>query len=182
MNTQRYINIVESHTGVGVEQLKRLLDLFLVGSTAHVEEVGRVATLELDDVHGGHRQTGAVNCRAEIGYFVLYYIALYSYSTMYIIRMYGYMYVCMVITFSKGKDQPGMVANPARGQLNRENEYFSVPNNIILYYFTLYYVLRSNFLQYNSTAHKRAIHLTTVLITRHWMNTVERQNKTQTLL
>ena len=30
--------------------------------------------------------------------------------------------VCMVITFSKSKDQPGKVANPARGQLNRENE------------------------------------------------------------
>ena len=26
----------------------------------------------------------------------------------------------MVITHSKGKDQPGKVANPARGQLNRE--------------------------------------------------------------
>ena len=26
----------------------------------------------------------------------------------------------MVITYSKGKDQPGKVANPARGQLNRE--------------------------------------------------------------
>ena len=24
-------------------------------------------------------------------------------------------------------DQPGKVANPARGQLNRENEYFLVP-------------------------------------------------------
>ena len=30
-------------------------------------------------------------------------------------------YVCMVITYSKSKDQPGKVANPARGQLNREN-------------------------------------------------------------
>ena len=29
--------------------------------------------------------------------------------------------VCMVITDSKSKDQPGKVANPARGQLNREN-------------------------------------------------------------
>ena len=28
----------------------------------------------------------------------------------------------MVITYSKGKDQPGKVANPARGQLNREND------------------------------------------------------------
>ena len=36
--------------------------------------------------------------------------------------------VCMVITFnSKMMDQPGMVANPARGELNRENEYFPVP-------------------------------------------------------
>ena len=32
----------------------------------------------------------------------------------------------MVITYSKGKDQLGKVANPARGQLNRENEYFPV--------------------------------------------------------
>ena len=33
----------------------------------------------------------------------------------------------MVITYSKSKDQPGMVANPARGQLNRKNELFPVP-------------------------------------------------------
>ena len=31
-------------------------------------------------------------------------------------------YVCMLITYSKGKDQPGKVANPARGQLNGENK------------------------------------------------------------
>ena len=36
-------------------------------------------------------------------------------------------YGCMVITCSKGKDQPGKVANPARGQLNRENYFFPVP-------------------------------------------------------
>ena len=28
---------------------------------------------------------------------------------------------------SKGKDQPGKAANPARGQLNRENDFFHVP-------------------------------------------------------
>ena len=33
--------------------------------------------------------------------------------------MYGY-------TYSKSVDQPGKVANPARGQLNRENEYSPV--------------------------------------------------------
>ena len=32
----------------------------------------------------------------------------------------------MVITSSKGEDQPGKVANPARDQLNRENEYSGV--------------------------------------------------------
>ena len=37
------------------------------------------------------------------------------------------MYVCMVITYSKSKDQPGKVANPARSHLDRENEYSPVP-------------------------------------------------------
>ena len=36
------------------------------------------------------------------------------------------LYVCMVLTHSKSMDRPGKVANPARGQLNRENEYFPV--------------------------------------------------------
>ena len=31
-----------------------------------------------------------------------------------------------MVTHSKSMDQPGKVANPARGQLNRENEYFPV--------------------------------------------------------
>ena len=39
----------------------------------------------------------------------------------------SYMYVCMVITYSKGEDQPSKVANPARGQLNMENVSFPVP-------------------------------------------------------
>ena len=36
------------------------------------------------------------------------------------------MYVCMVTHYSKSMDQPGKVASPARGQLNRKNEYFPV--------------------------------------------------------
>ena len=36
------------------------------------------------------------------------------------------MYVCMVVTYTKSMDQPGEVANPARGQLNRENEHSPV--------------------------------------------------------
>ena len=36
-------------------------------------------------------------------------------------------YVCVYgDTYSKSMDQPGKVANPARGQPNRENEYFPV--------------------------------------------------------
>ena len=34
---------------------------------------------------------------------------------------------CLVITYSKSNNQPGEVANPVRGQLNRENEFFPVP-------------------------------------------------------
>ena len=35
----------------------------------------------------------------------------------------------MVITYSKGKDQPGNVANPSRGQLNMENLMFPCPRS-----------------------------------------------------
>ena len=38
------------------------------------------------------------------------------------------LYVCMYChACGKSMDQSGKVANPARGQLNRENEYFPVP-------------------------------------------------------
>ena len=33
----------------------------------------------------------------------------------------------ITITYNKGKNQPDKVANPARGELNRENEYPPVP-------------------------------------------------------
>ena len=39
---------------------------------------------------------------------------------MHVVCVYG------VITYSKSMDQPGKVTNPARGQLNRKNEYFPV--------------------------------------------------------
>ena len=52
----------------------------------------------------------------------MYYI-VYIESTL---KYRGESMVCMVIAYSKGKDQPGKVANPARGQLNRENVFFPV--------------------------------------------------------
>ena len=48
------------------------------------------------------------------------------YVCMYVC-MYLCMYVCMYgHTYSKSMDHLGKVANSARGQLNRENEYFAV--------------------------------------------------------
>ena len=42
--------------------------------------------------------------------------------------MYVCMYVCMVTSSHlAGKDQPGKVANPARGQVNKENEFSLSP-------------------------------------------------------
>ena len=50
------------------------------------------------------------------------YINSLAYETVmesYVNMMYGR-------TYSKSMDQPGKVANPARGQLKRESEYFPV--------------------------------------------------------
>ena len=44
--------------------------------------------------------------------------AFYAILTLYVC-MYGH-------TYGKGMDQPGKVASPARGQLNRKNEYFPI--------------------------------------------------------
>ena len=54
------------------------------------------------------------------------YVRLSSTSIRIVLDPWIQQYVCMVITCSKSMDQPGKVANPARGQLNRENEYFPV--------------------------------------------------------
>ena len=45
-------------------------------------------------------------------------------TSMYVVCMYVCMYACLHI--SKSMDQPGKVANLARGQLNREYERFPV--------------------------------------------------------
>ena len=63
--------------------------------------------------------------RAYVYYGMYYYVACYRYAFVFALLWYT---LCMVITYKqKGKDQPGKVVNPARGQLNREeNEYFPV--------------------------------------------------------
>ena len=58
-------------------------------------------------------------------YLLLYY-RLYISSIRMALDRWIQQYVCMVITYNKSRDQPGKVANPARGQLNRKNEYIPV--------------------------------------------------------
>ena len=48
--------------------------------------------------------------------YVCMYVCMYVY-------MYVCVYVCMFITYSKDKDQPGMIAKPTRGQLNRKMSF-----------------------------------------------------------
>ena len=43
--------------------------------------------------------------------------------------------VCMVSTFSKSMDQPGLVANPARSQLRRETCIFTFPRSRLRIWF-----------------------------------------------
>src|SRR6185503_1039875 len=49
------------HAGIRGEDPEGVLDLLGRGAAADVEEVGRLAARELDDVHGGHGQAGAVH-------------------------------------------------------------------------------------------------------------------------
>ena len=67
-----------------------------------------------------------INVRYQVCiYVILYgiYLLLFGgrqfYQALYNLILYGH-------TSSKSMDQPGKVANPARGQLNRENENFPV--------------------------------------------------------
>ena len=60
-------------------------------------------------------------------------MGLFSTHELIVLHLLGQIPVATVVlnghheVYSKGKDQPGKVANPARGQLNRENEYFPAP-------------------------------------------------------
>ena len=57
--------------------------------------------------------------------YVCMYVCMYMYVSVYLC-----IYLCcMVFIYSKGKDQPGKVANPARGQLDRENDFFACPRS-----------------------------------------------------
>ena len=52
--------------GVGEDDLEALRHGFRRGAAADVEEIGRLAAVQLDQVHGRHRQAGAVDHAADV--------------------------------------------------------------------------------------------------------------------
>ena len=55
-----------NYLGVAGDELEGLLDLVGGGAAAHVQEVGRGAAVQLDDVHRRHGQAGAVHHAADV--------------------------------------------------------------------------------------------------------------------
>ena len=54
------------HRRVAEDDAEGLLNPLGIGRTANVQEVGRLTTAELDDVHGGHGQAGTIHHAADI--------------------------------------------------------------------------------------------------------------------
>jgi hypothetical protein len=54
------------HCRIGRDDLERCGHLLLGGATAHVEEVGRLGAIELDDVHRRHGKARAIDHAADI--------------------------------------------------------------------------------------------------------------------
>ena len=51
---------------VGGNDAEGLVDALLLDSATQIKEVGRLATLKLDDVHGRHGQAGTVDEAADL--------------------------------------------------------------------------------------------------------------------
>ena len=54
------------HFRIARDQIKSVLDCLRSGTSTNVEEVGRRSTVELDDIHGRHGQTGTVDQAANV--------------------------------------------------------------------------------------------------------------------
>jgi hypothetical protein len=52
--------------GIGEDDAEGFGDGFFAGAAADIEEVGGFAAVELDDVHGGHGEAGAVDEAADV--------------------------------------------------------------------------------------------------------------------
>ena len=54
-------------------------------------------------------------------------VQLTTYRTGNLTQLIHTLAICVTIHKQQSIDKPGKVANPARGQLNRESEHFPVP-------------------------------------------------------
>ncbi len=50
---------------VGEDDLKGLGDTLFVGAAPDIEEIGRLTAIELDDIHGRHREPRAIDHAAD---------------------------------------------------------------------------------------------------------------------
>src|SRR5688572_10757595 len=55
-----------AHSRIGKENLKGLCNFFFGSAAADIQKIRRLATAQLDDIHGRHRQAGAVNHASDI--------------------------------------------------------------------------------------------------------------------
>ena len=91
----------------------RLPNLLVVSSTGKLSVLVDVSVVSTYYIH----------MYWSVQYCCLYYLFIYTFvhgSLLYMhicVTAVVCMYVCMVIANSKGKNQPGEVANPTRGQL-----------------------------------------------------------------
>src|SRR5690606_37759162 len=54
------------HIAIGKNDLEGFADALLGRATAHIQEVGRLAAMQIDDVHGAHGQAGTVDHAANV--------------------------------------------------------------------------------------------------------------------
>ena len=59
--------MIEANLVVRRENAQSFCNLVRGSSATHVEEVGRVAAVELDDVHGSHSEASSVDWLCEVG-------------------------------------------------------------------------------------------------------------------
>src|SRR5690606_17192865 len=57
-----------SHVAVGQDDLERLGHALFGRAAAHVEEVRRLAAVQVDDVHGTHGQAGTVDHATDVAF------------------------------------------------------------------------------------------------------------------
>lgn len=61
-NTTEDVDEDGGDLGVAGDELESALDSSRGSTTTDVKEVGGVAAVQLDDIHGSHGETGAVDC------------------------------------------------------------------------------------------------------------------------